>query len=198
MMDSILPPSVGRPIRASSFHAWLREATREDHDRVDGAFAAFELGSEAGYRDFLAAHARALVPVESWLAEAGFPLAARGAALRSDLAAMGAAPAPAARLGWTHGDAAHWGAAYVIEGSRLGGKVLARQVPPFFPHAYLAAPHAPGAWRAFLARMDEAAATGGADWHSAALVAARRTFGLFAAAAEAIGVETMTAPRAAA
>lgn len=193
MMDSILPPPVGRPIRASSFHAWLREATRKDHDRVDGAFAAFDLASRSGYGAFLGAHARALVPVEAWLAEARFPLAGRSAALQGDLTALGVAPGPLARLGWTHGEAAHWGAAYVIEGSRLGGQVLARRVAPAFPRAYLAAAHAPGAWRAFLGAMDAAAAAGGADWHSAALVAARRTFGLFAAAAEA-----MTPGRAAA
>lgn len=171
---------------APSFHAWLREATRPDHERVDAAFGGFDLASRAGYADFLSAHARALLPVEAWLAEARFPLAPRRPALLADLAALGRdAPGPA-RLGWTHGEAAHWGAAYVIEGSRLGGQVLARQVTDGFPRAYLGATPAPGAWRAFLAAMDTAAGNGGADWQNAALYAARRTFGLYAAGAGAL------------
>lgn len=101
-------------------------------------------------------------------------------------------PAPA-RLGWTHGDAAHWGAAYVVEGSRLGGQVLARRVAPSLPCAYLSAAQPSGAWRVFLGAMDTAAVAGGGDWHQAALLSARRTFGLFAAAAAAIMPEPAAA-----
>jgi len=42
----------------------------------------------------------------------------------------------------------------VLEGSRLGGAVLARRVPAELPRAFLGATHPPGAWRELLARID--------------------------------------------
>ena len=42
----------------------LRERTRTDHDRVDAAFARFDLGDPADYREFLLAQASALLPLE--------------------------------------------------------------------------------------------------------------------------------------
>ena len=169
-----------------SVHQFLRQATRDAHDRVDGAFARYDLNSRAGYLAFLCAHGRALPAAEAVLTEdAGLPdWSPRTPLLRADLRALDAelpAPlacsAPATRAGML-------GLLYVVEGSRLGGAVLARTVAPDLPAAYLSARHAPGGWRALLARLD-ADEVGDGGWREAALVGALAGFSLFAAAADA-------------
>jgi heme oxygenase len=51
-------------------------------------------------------------------------------------------------------DAAIAGALYVLEGSRLGGRFLVRQVPREIPRAYLDADQPPEKWRNLLDRFD--------------------------------------------
>lgn len=172
-----------------SAHQHLRAATAEDHARLDGRFACFDLGEADQYRSFLTAHARALPAVERALDAAGFaerladwPERRRGDALAADLTAL-AAPLPEAFPAPSMvTPAAQWGAAYVVEGSRLGGAVLARQVGEGLPKAYLGTPPAPGVWRRFLAAMDAALTTDSDRAEAAA--AARATFRLFEAAVE--------------
>lgn len=142
----------------SSAVAHLRAATRVDHEQVDAAYGRFALDTRDGYRDFLTAHAR-ILPLAERLIDPGALVEAwqgRTEALRDDLAALGGENPP--ELGFTlpPGEAARWGALYVIEGSRLGGAVLARAVPEGLPAAYLNARHGPGAWRDLLARLDAA------------------------------------------
>ena len=142
--------------------AALRSGTAPDHERLDVLFGRFKLDDPADYRAFLTAHAMALPSVERALDEAGFaalledwPQRRRGDAIAADLAALGApvpAPLQAPPLDTP---AAQWGAAYVVEGSRLGGASLARGVADGLPHAYLATPQAPGAWRKFLESLDK-------------------------------------------
>jgi heme oxygenase (biliverdin-IX-beta and delta-forming) len=150
--------SAGMPeVRAA-----LRSGTAADHERLDALFGRFRLDREGDYRAFLTAHAMALMPIEAALDEAGFtadladwPQRKRGHAVAADLAALGEplpAPLPAPPL---DAPAARWGAAYVVEGSRLGGALLARAVPDGFPRAYLGTPQAPGAWRKFLEMLDK-------------------------------------------
>ncbi|WP_293873554.1 MULTISPECIES: biliverdin-producing heme oxygenase [unclassified Sphingomonas] len=170
-----------------SFVQQLRAATAGDHDTVDAAFGGFALDDAAGYRRFLLAHARALPAVEAALATAADDALPawrpRTPALAGDLRAMDAAmPEPFAFD--ASDDAARWGALYVIEGSRLGGQLLARTVPAGLPAAYLAARHLPGEWRRLLAALDARAAACGAAWCEAALAGARATFALYARAAE--------------
>ncbi|WP_420141145.1 hypothetical protein [Sphingomonas sp.] len=80
------------------------------------------------------------------------------------------------------GPAEAFGMAYVLDGSRLGGTMIARTVPAGLPKAYLSASHEPGEWRGFLASLD-AAADGQESWIEAAITAARRVFALYAEAA---------------
>ena len=49
-----------------------------------------------------------------------------------------------------------WGAAYVIEGSKLGGAMLLKRVPTDFPSTYLAFQGPKGAIKAFMDRLDSA------------------------------------------
>lgn len=169
-----------------SFVQQLRAATAGDHDAVDAAFGGFALDDADGYRRFLLAHARALPAVEMALTGAAddeLPaFRPRTSALAGDLAALGeAVPAPLPFA--ATGDAARWGALYVIEGSRLGGQLLARSLPAGMPAAYLSARHLPGEWRTLLAALDARAAAADAVWRETAMAGARDTFALYARAA---------------
>jgi heme oxygenase len=180
--------SIASLVAMLEVRAALRSGTAADHDRLDALFGGFRLDDDADYRAFLIAHAMALPAVEAALDDAGFaaelpdwPQRKRGEALAADLAALGdamPAPLPVPTLDTS---AARWGAAYVIEGSRLGGALLARSVADALPHAYLGTPQRPGAWRTFLDQLD--ASVIGAQEIATATVAARMTFGLFETAA---------------
>ena len=131
-------------------------------------FASFDLGAKDGYRRFLSAHADAVLPIEAALdaAQAGEVIAdwdmrRRGEALRADLAALGtpvlSGDEPAAIAGFDDADTKPFaiaGAIYVLEGSRLGGRFLARQVGEDLPREYLDPNQAPKHWRELLARLD--------------------------------------------
>lgn len=151
-------------------HRALRDATRPAHEAVDGVFAGFDLADRAGYARFLAAHGDALHPWETALDAAGaqrivadWPARRRGHLLAQDLADLGAAlpletgalrvDGDPARASETD-DAGVAGMLYVIEGSRLGGRFLARQLPSEFPRAYLDADQPHGNWGFLLARID--------------------------------------------
>ena len=81
--------------------------------------------------------------------------------------------------------AGRWGALYVIEGSRLGGQLLARSVPTGLPVAYLSSRHRPGEWRALLAAIEARGSEGGEAWRAAAVAGAQATFALYGEAATA-------------
>jgi heme oxygenase len=156
----------------------LRDATMHGHQRVDVLFADFALDSEEGYRAFLTAHGRALSALEP----AARPNRARLPLLARDLAALGATlPEP---LSWRPetGEGYRWGLLYALEGSRLGGAVLARQVGRGLPHSYLSAIHRKGEWLAFQRGLESAAAEGSEGWLEEAVRGALAAFALFAAA----------------
>ena len=166
-------------------HFFLRPETADAHDVVDRAFSRFDLARAEDYRAFLIAHARVLAPLEPHLATASqlpswrprMPL------LASDLARLNATiPAPTTIEGLGHG-AELLGALYVIEGSRLGGGLLARRVGQGLPRDYLSAVHLPGEWRTLLATLDAAASTASA--REAMVIGARYVFELYANAAKA-------------
>lgn len=184
--DPILP----RPAEpGAAFHGRLRAATRDSHDRVDALFGGYDLSDRAAYSRFLTAHASALVPVEDW-AGCGRLIQdwkGRKEALYADLAVLGLSLPHFEPLDWARGEAARWGAAYVLEGSRLGRAMLSRAVPDGLPRAYLASVHTPGGWRAFLAALDEHAQAGGPSWEAAAIASAERVFALYAQAARLAG-----------
>lgn len=143
----------------------LRAATSAQHERVDAAYSAFDLGQRSGYRAFLSAHAQILLPLEAELERSGiesmlddWSQRRRGTALLCDLADMdGTPPAPLLEhaskpAGWC------WGAAYVLEGSRLGGRVLAKRVgdaDPSAPLRYLTHSSESPLWLRFLEKLEE-------------------------------------------
>lgn len=167
---------------AIRFH--LRAGTGDAHDRVDHAFAGYDLGDAGSYATFLTAHARVVLPLERALdAGALWPeWAARGGLLRADLAALGVA-VPYADAVDAGTEAERWGLLYVLEGSRLGGAMLARGVPDGLPAAYLGAVHGPGDWRTIRAAIDAAAVDRDDAWRERMTAGALASFDLYARAA---------------
>ena len=142
-------------------HKALRAGTAEAHDRVDAAFAAFDLADRESYATFLRAHAEVVLPLEATLpGERIVPdweERKRSALLKEDLAFLRPLGHPRESGGddWAlDTDPAIAGALYVLEGSRLGGRFLSRQVPRDFPRAYLDANQPPEKWRNLLDRCD--------------------------------------------
>jgi heme oxygenase len=76
--------------------------------------------------------------------------------------------------------AAMAGMLYVLEGSRLGGRFLARGVPDSWPRAYLGSHQPSHMWPELLEKLD--ALLYGADALETAVTAANQTFGRFEAA----------------
>jgi len=168
-------------------HKALREGTRDEHERLDALLAAFDLADSSAYAAFLAVHAAALLPIEAALDDAvaerlvpDWSTRRRGDALLADLAALGEPVPPALAVPAPTDDATTLGMIYVVEGSRLGGRFLARSVGHGLPQAYLGTPQAAGNWAKLLARIDALLYMPG-DL-SRAVDGARAAFALFEAA----------------
>lgn len=156
----------------------LRAATAHSHQSVDALFSRFRLDSRSEYSDFLLAHARALGAIEP----VATPSSPRLPMIAADLRALGWSMPAALRLDSRAGEGFRWGLLYALEGSRLGGAMLARRVPADLPRSYLLAVHPKGGWAAFQAEMEEVGAAGGDAWLNDAAAGAQSAFALFAAA----------------
>lgn len=139
----------------------LKAATAQAHERLDARFSRLDLAVRDDYIAFLRAQAGALVPVEAALDAAGAERVVedwltrrRSGALLADLEQLGAIAPAAVPAPTLRSQTALLGAIYVLEGSRLGGAVLARTVPDTLPRRFLA-PGNPDAWRAFVRKLDE-------------------------------------------
>lgn len=170
----------------------LKAATDDVHRELDDRLSALDLATDDGYRRFLGFHARTVPAIEGALAAAGLAELVdgwgegrRSEALKSDLSALGhsmPAPAPAPPITTT---AEALGAAYVLEGSRLGGRVLRGRVGKHLPARFLGeSTHNP--WPHVVAALDRHLHSE-ADVDEARL-AARRTFGFFLDAAKEAGL----------
>lgn len=118
----------------------LRRATSAAHARLDDLFSRFDLSIASGYVAFLCAQAPAFLAVERALDDAGasalidgWTLRRRSDALRKDLADLGQTLPPGLPAPVVVTEPQILGAAYVLEGSRLGGAILARQVSSGLP-----------------------------------------------------------------
>lgn len=177
----------------SSFRHRLRHATAEAHARLDAQLGELDLRDRDDYRRFLEANAAALLPLEDALVASRvadyFPdweQRSRRTAILDDLARVGGAadplPAPTPPL-----DAAGvLGTMYVLEGSRLGAKVLLRDVErspdPIVAEAtdYLRHGSEERLWQSFLAQLERHGAA--LPNETAAADGAARAFDLFARA----------------
>lgn len=183
----------------TSARALLRNETSDLHAAVDRGFSLLLTAGLDGYRSFLRATAAAVLPLEHALATAGvadlladWPERARSAALLADLAAVGIdEPEIPALSGWRD-EAGLFGALYVLEGSRLGARVLrqrlsAADVPRLAGITqYLCHGEDRPLWPRFLACLEASPAVRRAP--AAAVAGARAAFVLFAQAAAGVAV----------
>lgn len=146
-----------------SLHERLRAATTESHAALDARVSGWRIGTPLGYGAFLSASAAALAPLELGLERAGvadwlpdWDHRARRDALARDLAALGL-DAPSSRAAAVPSRDFGAGLLYVLEGSRLGARFLARQVRAAdadLPLAYLTHGEGGDPWRSFLTWLD--------------------------------------------
>lgn len=169
--------------RTPSARSLLRTATASAHERVDRAFGALDLGNRDEYRRFLIAQAGPLLTVEAAIDAfdptallPDWPERRRGPLLVADLAELDA-PAPLPERFEIDSQAAVLGAIYVLEGSRLGGALLARNVPMDLPARFIRCAPAPKRWQSLIEVMDHHLIL--PDQHAVAVDAARAVFDLF-------------------
>ncbi len=144
-----------------SAHAFLRAATRAAHNQVDALLSSYNLGDPADYGRFLGIQAAAFLPVEQALDDAGAAAVIpdwsdrrRGAQLREDIADLGIEPPASIEppAFSTFDDVL--GGAYVLEGSRLGGAMLARSVGAGLPQRFLSSSPLRGGWKTLILLLE--------------------------------------------
>jgi heme oxygenase len=176
-----------------SAHARLRAQTRGAHAAVERHLDLAGLAGRDSYCRFLLMN-WACVPIELGLREAGvarllpdWPARERRFALERDLAALGI-ELPPARACAIPGDAGSvFGWAYVLEGSRLGARLILRSVAASPDPdvrggtGFLRQGEGMGLWRSFVAALS--AIDDDEEAIARACAAARAGFGRFLAAA---------------
>ena len=174
---------------------YLRAATSNLHSMLDDQLGPLITQGDTGYAKFLSCSAAALLPIERALGEAGvaavlpdWPQRSRSEALRLDLSALSLpepSSPPSAKIG---GRAFQLGMVYVLEGSRLGARLLLREAQfTLGPAAraavrYLAHGQGLPLWPTFLHRL-EASPDARREPEQAA-AGARAAFQLFLTAAD--------------
>ncbi|SMQ97211.1 biliverdin-producing heme oxygenase [Xanthomonas fragariae] len=122
----------------------LRHATQDTHRLVEAVPLMQALGQgrvdRAAYAQILRRHHALLAGLENQLSDwlstlvaSGWHYRRRVPALREDLRTLGQQPDPPVAAPVADNDAARWGTLYVIEGSQLGGSVIARSVRKHHP-----------------------------------------------------------------
>ena len=179
----------------TSPRAQLKAATAAAHQQLDALFSRFDLTEPNAYRGFLAVHATVVPRCEATLAASDatslvpdWPDRIRTPALARDLAAIGGQASKPPSIATPIEPAAAFGMMYVLEGSRLGGAVLARRVQnnpdPRCREATSYLRHGAGLtlWPSFIARLETADCVRTSI--EVAIASAITTFGLFSDAAE--------------
>lgn len=170
----------------------LRAATATLHAEVDARFSGPFGTDRHAYEAFLTALARAVLPLERAL-ELGsverllpdWTVRRRSEALKRDLEILGVAGPPPLDVSVTADEARLFGRLYVLEGSRLGGKLLVKRAAESDDPQVRAATHYLGhgaggdLWRAFLQRLEASEAVRSSPQRT--LLGAREAFGLFGA-----------------
>ncbi|MBL8265566.1 biliverdin-producing heme oxygenase, partial [Steroidobacter sp.] len=149
----------------------LRGATDHLHRDLDRIAAGFNLADAAHYRRFLQANAATLIAIEQLLENAGvaqllpdWSQRSRSEAILADLRSLEADVQPLALRRTAPTPAEVFGILYVLEGSRLGARMLLDQVSTSGDPAVRSAssylshgqpgPERPGLWRSFLQQLE--------------------------------------------
>lgn len=179
---------VEREGRSDNFLTALRKESRIEHEGVDQVFSRFNLQDPVDYGAFLSAHARVIPVLERGL-KAQFEdanIGWREDALRQDMHALGQEMPPEMPWHSIQRDGHAMGVLYVLEGSKLGGRVLAKRVPEGMPSAYLSSVHEAGVWPLFLNTLRVALSEGDEAYRADVLEGARQAFALFAASGRSV------------
>jgi heme oxygenase (biliverdin-IX-beta and delta-forming) len=174
-----------------SLRTHLRAATMAAHELLDHAMqAASGWQTRADYARFLSLQHAARAPLEAWLAAhapTGLAPPPQNGLIAQDLAQLHTplpAPAPLFTIG-RPGPGAALGIAWVLAGSALGNKAIARQVARIgggtWPTAFLGDDGAMTFWQDLRARIEGPAAP---DEAAGATRAAEAVFAHFLAVAE--------------
>ena len=130
--DTIVLPRPRTP--APGVRQTLRAATAQAHERLDASARRVNLADRESYGRFLQAQSGPVIALESALQDFGvtrllpdWPLRSRTAALRHDLDYLRLHTESCAAIRLTSAAQA-FGTLYVLEGSRLGARVLLQQI----------------------------------------------------------------------
>jgi heme oxygenase len=171
----------------------LKAATDDIHRELDQKLSRLNLGKTEDYRRFLGFQARTVPSLEAALASGGLGCLVEGwsdtrrsADIEADLAALGEAMPPAAPVPAIDGTAEILGAAYVLEGSRLGGRLLRQRVAEGLPARFLSGDGSLSPWPALLAVLERFLHS--EDLLGEAKSAARRSFAWFVQVADEAGI----------
>ncbi|NJC02460.1 heme oxygenase [Xanthomonas sp. 3272] len=172
----------------------LRHATQDTHRLVETVPLMQALGQgrvdRAAYALILRRHHALLAGFEAQLSDwlstligTGWQYRRRVPALREDLHTLGQPPQAPIAAPAAGNDAARWGMLYVIEGSQLGGRIIARTLRKQQPaladalRYFELANDDPAGWRRFQAVLDQRLDTSSA--REAAIDGAQRMFAHF-------------------
>jgi heme oxygenase len=175
--------------------AALRAATADAHAEIDRKLGlSADMLTRARYGVFLRASIAVVAPLEAriacWLGVPpdGF---CRTSALRADLKALGEQDAEPASVPSIRSLAEAMGAAYVVEGSAIGGALLAKSVVRSLgedaPRRYVALRGDKARRRGFVAALERWGAHAPAHGRIVACDSARATFAAYASAFAAAG-----------
>jgi heme oxygenase (biliverdin-IX-beta and delta-forming) len=164
-----------RCVEPTSIRHRLRRSTAALHARVDKSFGQLLQQGAVRYVQFLQASASAILPIERALNEANasslvpdWEQRTRSLALEADLATLSAAvPSNNNRPNWTQlqDEAFQYGILYVLEGSRMGARVILQALrnEPAHVHrnalSYLSHGQGKPLWPTFLSHLEASDAT---------------------------------------
>lgn len=172
----------------------LKKATDEVHGQLDGLLSKLNLADRADYSIFLLIQARVIPALERAMDSFGMAAVVedwddhrRAGLLESDLERLGCPMPEPLEIPPLDSVPKAVGAAYVMEGSRLGGQILRKSVGRGMPSSFLFPNSHRAAWPALVAALNDNLRF--QPLLDEATEAARLTFGLFLEAARMSGLE---------
>lgn len=168
-------------LQTTDARAFLAAETRDLHGALDRFASRFNLLTPSGLENFLRFMWIGCSTIEGGLDAAGadrllpeWPRRRRSDLLARDLGATGTSPPPPIDFA---SDGEVWGGLYVLEGSRLGGRMLARSTPLSNQSAFLSESEKRSFWPQFLKRLRSA--DQGARSRADMVCGARKAFAAF-------------------
>ena len=171
----------------------LRKHTKKLHEELDKAFITIDLQNQNDYEKFLNIHAWAIIPLEKKLRESEnfllIPSAEkrlRSQTIKNDLAQLGLSLPQTSlpTMSYINAVSEIAGIMYVLEGSRLGAKVLVKQIKqvPQLPTSFLNHGKDENYWSSYISWLNNH--TWSNEDQDKAMIAAQSVFKLYLQAVE--------------